>query len=384
MAEIEDTGSEITAETNTDTIVQTPDMEQGTGNLLPADLDATLDSFIEKADHAPAKAPVDKAAPAKDAAVKPEDNKGAKPVAQPNDQSTTQTPTTQPLPTPARKYGDLFVRDTRGNIVDARGQVIAQAGGASRIFDKLYPYIEREQVQSAALKAKVENYERATQAARDAGLSLEEQSAGLSLMVAYKRDKKVAINFLLQQAEESGIDLSDIRQGGGGLNPAALKQTVADILEEKLARFNPFVENLQTQNEQQEVNTRAREIYNEFMETYPDVKPHTNEVATVMEAHPELTMEQAYFRLKTDVLQRGLDWTKPLTPQYVAIEQAKQGNNPRPTPNGESQLLPDLNGRAGGNGTVEHNRTEAGANDDWGSIIESAVADVRARASRTG
>ncbi len=382
MAENEDTNVDTGIETNADTTVQTPDMEQGTGNLLPADLDATLDSFIEKADNAPtAKAPVDKAAPVKDAAAKPEDNKGAKPDARPNEQGTAQTPTTQPLLTPARKYGDLFVRDTRGNIVDARGQIVAQAGGASRIFDKLYPYIEREQVQAAALKAKVENYERATQAARDAGLSLEEQSAGLSLMVAYKRDKKVAINFLLQQAEESGIDLSDIRQGGGGLNPAALKQTVADILEEKLARFNPYVEDLQTRNDRAEADARARDIYNEFMETYPDVKPHTNEVATVMEAHPELTMEQAYFRLKTDVLQRGLDWTKPLTPQYVAI--AQQGNNPSKTkPNGESQLLPDLNGRAAGNGTVEHNRTEAGANDDWGSIIESAVAEVQSRQQR--
>jgi hypothetical protein len=381
MAENEDTGSDNTVEQTTDTTVQTPDIDTGTGNALPADLDATLDSFIEKADHAPAKAPVDKAAQGKDTTVKPEDNKGAKPEARSNEQGTTQTSTTQPLPTPARKYGDLFIRDTRGNIVDARGQVIAQAGGASRIFDKLYPYIEREQTQAAALKAKVENYERATQAARDAGLSLEEQSAGLSLMVAYKRDKKVAINFLLQQAEESGIDISDIRQGGGGLNPAALKATVAEILEEKLARFNPYVEDLQTRNERAETDARAREIYNEFMETYPDVKPHTNEVATVMEAHPELTMEQAYFRLKTDVLQRGLDWTKPLTPQYVAI-QNKQGNNPS-TPNGsERQLLPDLNGRAAGNGTVEHNRAEAGANDDWSSIIESAVADVRARASR--
>jgi hypothetical protein len=245
------------------------------------------------------------------------------------------------------------------------------------LFRRLYPYIEKAELEAASYKAKAENYERATQAAKDAGLSLEENSAALSLMVAYKKDPKAAINFLLQQAEARGIDVSELRGGGASFDQAAFDKRIADLLEEKLQRFSPFVENLEQQRLQEQSQIEAREIFNEFMETNPDAGMHTASIAAVMEAHPQMTMEQAYFRLKTDALERGLDWKKPLVPQYQALNE--QGNRSEPNGGGKDTILPDLNGRTGSGATVPNNRGEAGANDDWGSIIESAVAEVTAR-----
>jgi tetratricopeptide (TPR) repeat protein len=360
--------------------VETPDLDTG-GGTLPKDIDAAIDAFITKADHAPTKAPEDKSKKTEEAA--PKLGADGKPIedgtkeAKPGATSTPQGPQTQQVPTTPRKYGELFHQDQRGNIYNTKGELIAQQGAGHKLFRRLYPYIEKAELEAASYKAKAENYERATQAAKDAGLSLEENSAALSLMVAYKKDPKAAINFLLQQAEARGIDVSELRGGGASFDQAAFDKRIADLLEEKLQRFSPFVENLEQQRLQEQSQIEAREIFNEFMETNPDAGMHTASIAAVMEAHPQMTMEQAYFRLKTDALERGLDWKKPLVPQYQALNE--QGNRSEPNGGGKDTILPDLNGRTGSGATVPNNRGEAGANDDWGSIIESAVAEVTAR-----
>lgn len=361
--------------------VNTPD-DTGTGNGLPADLDSVIDSFIQKADHAPAKAADGKGKETQTPQAKPgdkgaTDNKGSAAKSDAAGTGANQGQPIQPAPTPPRKYGELFHQDQRGNIYNAKGELIAQQGAGHKLFRRLYPYIERAETEVAAWKSKAENYERATQAARDAGLSLEEQSAALSLMTVFKKDAKAAINFLLQQAEGRGIDVSEIRGGASSFDAAALEKRLLDAFEEKLARFNPFVENLANERARAEAQNEAIEIYNTFMEENPDAKQHSAAIAAVMDAYPQMSMEQAYFRLKTDALERGLDWRKPLAPQYEAI--AKRGNNREPNGGGNNHLLPDLNGRTGSNTVVSHNRGEANANDDWGSIIESAVSEVRGR-----
>lgn len=228
--------------------------------------------------------------------------------------------------------------------------------------------------------SKAENYERATQAAKDAGLTLDEQSASLSLMVAYKKDPKVAINFLLQQAQGRGIDVSDIVQGGGGLSEATLRAAMEDMLEKKLERFAPFVQ--QTEQEAQQVAARQEAVqqYNEFMESKPDAALHSGAIASVMESM-NCDMQTAYYELKTDALSKGLDWTKPLALQYQALRD-KTANNARQPNGGRSQILPDFNGRASSDNRVEHGSREvADANDSWDSIIEGAVNSVRAPAN---
>lgn len=364
--------------------VNTPD-DTGTGNGLPQDLDKVIDDFISKADHAPAKAPENKGKETQTPQSQQNNNKqandkGGNQNANANGTGANQNQSPQQAPTPPRKYGELFHQDQRGNIYNAKGELIAQQGAGHKLFRRLYPYIEKAETEVAAWKSKAENYERATQAARDAGLSLEEQSAALSLMTVFKKDAKAAINFLLQQAEGRGIDVSEIRGGATSFDSAALEKRLLDAFEEKLARFNPFVENLAQERARTEAQNEAIEIYNTFMEENPDAKQHSAAIAAVMDSYPQLSMEQAYFRLKTDALERGLDWRKPLAPQYEAISKRGNNNNREPNGDGNNHILPDLNGRTSSDTVVTHNRGEAGANDDWGSIIESAVADVRSRA----
>lgn len=299
----------------------------------------------------------------------------------PNEQGTRENQQNEQVPQTARQFGNLFRSDARGNIYDAKGALIAPAGAGHKQFRRLYPYIERAETEAAAYKNKVENYERATAAAKEAGLSLDEQSASLSLMVAYKKDPKTAIKFLLQQAQERGIDTSDIVQGGSGIDATTLRTVLKEMFAESLQPFQPILEQTQQQRQMQELQQEAVQVYTEFFENKPDAAIHKGALASVMEAGG-FDLQTAYYELKTDALSRGLDWTKPLAPQYAALR-SKAGQNQQPNGGGKDQILPDMNGRTGNNSHVDHgSRGVAQADDSWASIIEGAINEVNARGAR--
>jgi hypothetical protein len=346
-----------------------------------SEIDASLESFFKASERDIGKTPADKTKEAPN--QQQEVDKGKQQTqpnnqqqqTRPNEQGTRENQQNEQIPTTARQFGTLFRSDTRGNIYDAKGQLIAPAGAGHKQFRRLYPYIERAENEAAGYKSKVENYERATAAAKEAGLSLDEQSASLSLMVAYKKDPKTAIKFLLQQAQERGIDTSDIVQGGGGLDAATLRSAVQEVVSKALEPFAPIIEQTQQQRQMQELQEEAAQVYTEFFESKPDAGIHKGPLASVMQ-QTGYDLQTAYYELKTDVLSRGLDWTKPLAPQYTALR-TKGGNNRQPNGGGQDQILPDMNGRTGNSSHVDHNsRRQAAPDDSWNSIIEDAVAEV--------
>lgn len=370
---------------------QQQDSNVGQGRV-PESLDNTLDDFIKAADGQP-RTPASNQK--QEGQVDPNKQKQGQPNQQPtqqnqnngqqqqpaNKQGSQQNQQTQQIPAPSRKFGDSFVSDQQGNIYNARGELIARPGAGHQLFRRLYPYIEKAELEATGLRAKVENYERATSAAKEAGLSLDEQSAALSLMVAYKKDPKAAINFLLQQASGRGIDTSDIVQGGGGVTESAIRNVLEEMLEKKLERFAPFIQQQQSQQEMQAAQQEALHQYHEFLEERPDAVMHQGAIASIMEAGAKagknFSMVEAYYELKTDALSRGLDWTKPLAPQYAAL-QNKGGNNRQPNGGGNQnqRQLPDFGGRTNA-GVTTHTPAVADANDSWDSIIEGAVATIR-------
>lgn len=350
-----------------------------------SEIDSALESFFKASDHDTGKAPQNKAqeqAPIQQQA-KPGEQQQApsnnqQQQTRPNEQGTRENQQIEQIPQGTRQFGNLFRSDARGNIYDAKGQLIAPAGAGHKQFRRLYPYIERAETEAAAYKNKVENYERATAAAKEAGLSLDEQSASLSLMVAYKRDPKAAIKFLLQQAQNSGTDVSDIVQGGGGVDATTLRQAVQEIVTQALQPFQPIIEQTQQQRQMQELQEEAAQVYYEFFESKPDASIHKGALASVMEAG-NLDLQTAYYELKTDALSRGLDWTKPLAPQYEALRN-KAGQNQQPNGGGKDQILPDMNGRTGNNSHVDHgSRRVAQPDDRWDDIISSAINEVAVR-----
>lgn len=350
-------------------------------------IDAVLDSFMEAADGKQS------GTPAGDTQQNVESNEAgatgqqaktttpAQPVAdtqQPkpdaNREGANQDQQNQPLPSATRKFGDLFFQDGRGNIYDAKGTLVAPAGNPHKLFRRMWGHVEQAQLEAAGMRNRLEAIETANVAAKTAGLSPEEFAAGTSLMVAFKKDPKAALNFMLQQTQARGIDVSDIVQGGGGLTEATLRNAVQEVVGKVLEPFQFIIQNREQEQRQYELQSEAQQEYTAFMQEYPDASLHQGHIAAIMEKTGKPLVE-SYFTLKTFALQNGFDWTKPLGEQAEAFN-ARRGRGGEPNGGGQNHRLPDLNGRNPGSHVTTHNRRASGADDSWDSIIGSAVQEV--------
>lgn len=283
------------------------------------------------------------------------------------------TESVQQVPQAARQYGNLFLADQRGDIYDARGNLLAKQGYGRSIFHKLYPYIEAASTENAALKTRVDNYERANGVARDAGLTIDDHGAAMQLMVNWKKNPLETINTLLRVASERGIDVTAIK-GGGGMDPAALRQAVREEVLAGLQPFQPFVEQQQSQREQQEMQEVVGRQYNDFMQEFPDAAPHQLSIANVMRDH-DMTHREAYFALKAFAAERRLDFNTDLRPQLDAMARQSGNGQGAPSGSGNDRNLPQMNGRANGVGTVETgSRGAASPDESWDSITRRTFA----------
>lgn len=280
------------------------------------------------------------------------------------------------LPQATRRYGDLFYADTRGDIYDAKGKLVAKQGYARSVFHSLLPYIETATTEAAALRTRVQNYERATEIAKQNGLTLDDYGAAMQLMVQWKKDRVGTINTLLRIAEQSGTDVTAIRQASG-MDPAALRATVTELLTEHLKPFQPFIENLQAQRERDEQQAQMTDRYNAFISEFPDVIPHQGAIANLMRDH-NMTEREAYFALRTVAAHHQLDWTKDIAQQLNDKAAKTTGNRPQRTPNGD-RGLPNMSGGRNDSGrhVTSTSTPRGGGNgeESWDSIIKSTFRD---------
>lgn len=278
---------------------------------------------------------------------------------------------TQQVPAAKRQYGNLFLADGKGDIYDARGQLIAKQGYGRTVFHQLYPYIETAATENASLKQRLDNYDKANEIAKTNGLTLEDHGAAMTLMVQWKKDPVQTLNTLLRVAEQRGIDVTSIR-GGGAVDTAALRAQMEELLDARFKPFQPFVENLQRQREQDEQETATMTEYHSFMQQYPDAGPHQGAIANVMRDH-QMTPREAYFALQAMSARMQLDWSKDLAPQLEARAKQSGTQNGQVQPNGSGQdrALPNMNGgRTNTGGTVDAGSRSTGTGEEsWDQLL---------------
>lgn len=292
-----------------------------------------------------------------------DDNTQQRGTQQQQDRSTQQTRTIE------RQFGNLFKSNTNGDILDAQGNLIAKQGYGRSIFHKLYPHIEHYAKENAALTSKMKNFEDANALAKSSGLSLDEQGAGMHLMMQWKKDPAKTIQTMLTLAGERGIDVSSITQGGGGLDMSAYRNTVTEVVTKALEQFLPLVENFQQTRQQQELSDNALTEYNAFMEEFPDAAPHQGAIASLMR-DKQLSHREAYYALTAFAATNKLDFTKDLKPQLLARQ------NKNPSGNGQNRELPDFSGRSGNTGdtVVAGSRGIADPDESYDSIARRVFA----------
>lgn len=260
------------------------------------------------------------------------------------------------VPAAKRQYGDLFYADQQGNILNARGQLVAKQGYGRTVFHQMYPYIETLATENAAYKNRLDNYERANELAKQNGLTLDDQGAAMQLMVSWKKDKAGTLKTLLRIAQESGTDVTSIA-GGGGLDPAALRTTMEELLDKRFSALQPLIQQINSTREQQEQNEAAMTEYYSFMEEFPDAAPHQMSIANVMRDH-NMTHREAYFALRALAASKQLDWSLDLAPQLAKLAKSPNGQA-SPPGSGQDRALPPMRGGRNDTGAT----TRAGARD---------------------
>jgi hypothetical protein len=282
-------------------------------------------------------------------------------------QTTSQTP---------RQFGSHFRTNQRGDVVDVNGAVIAKSGGERAVFHKLWPMMDRAYTEAATNAQKIKTYEEANALAKTAGLNINEQAAGMSFMVQWKKDPKAAIKTMLSLAQEGAIDVSDIVQGGGGFNQSAVMEAINGLLEQKLAAFAPILQQYANQEQEQVIQGEVQQQYAEFIERFPDAKTHEDSIANVMR-DKDVDHQTAYFITRTWAAENGLDWSKPLAPQALALQQKNGQQQQRPSGGGNNRQMPNMrNGRQQSNVDTDTKKTVfADPNDSWEQIARQTLAE---------
>lgn len=200
--------------------------------------------------------------------------------------------------------GDLTLPD--GSIV--------RAGAERRHYETLQ--VTRQQLQARdgeltntrnelnTVKAKLEAYDRATTELN--GVDPVQAASAVKLYRDLVSDTPGTLQKLIVEAKAKGYS---IEGAGAGIDTAAIIAALG-------SQNRPQVETPQVDYEKQ-----AQEETATFLSKYPDANLHTPEMTMLVQSHPDKTLEEIYFALKTQVVANGLDWSKPLQPQITARKQ---------------------------------------------------------------
>jgi hypothetical protein len=276
----------------------------------------------------------------------------------------------QPDPNQQRQADDAQVRyDQAGNVIDARGNVIAPAGRGRRLDEQNRRYRglleakekELHQAQVAMAEAKYLNG-----APSQLGLNADETAAALDMMALFKSNPSQLVQIVLAEASSKGVDLNKLLGSNiGTVQTDAIKK----MLDE---RFAPLDKMSKERAQEAQLNQAVQTRYNTFLTKYPDADPHQDAIANLMRTQG-LHETEAYFRVREFALRNGLNFDQPLGPQLAAIMQ-QGGQQPRQQ---ASRRRPIVNGRGPSNGQMTERRTEVASPDrSYASIVEEALAEA--------
>lgn len=214
--------------------------------------------------------------------------------------------------------------------------------------------------QLSQLQERVKGYETSLQAI--SALPPEQVTAATRLYSDLSRDVVGTLTKLLAEAKAAGHNIDGI---GGAVDTAAIQRMLQN-------QNTPRSENQGLTQEQ--INQQADAEVGEFFARFPDAVQHEQIIANIVSRHPDVPLADIYFKLKQDVINKGLDWTQPLAPQIQARTQQQQPQ--------QQQQAPMLNGRAAPALVEEKMTYTPAAGETFDDIIKASMADAGYPVSR--
>lgn len=278
------------------------------------------------------------------------------------------------VPQGLKRVGREFA-DSKGNIVDKTGKIIAGAGESARHWQAAsratarVGQLERQLQATSQMK---EADQRLLAQAREIaemptklGVSREDFNEGITLIKQFGENPVNVAREIVARTLALGYNVTDIlgAKAGDALEMKAVTRLVNDATA-------PIREQRDREARLQENNTRAEGEYNKFVARYPDAETHGNEIAHLMKSR-NLNAVEAYHEVKLFAAENRLDFNEPLGPQIQAL-QSGRGQSQQPGARRHDAPMP--NGHRGNDRNTMTTEPEmANGDDDWASIIKSSM-----------
>jgi hypothetical protein len=253
-------------------------------------------------------------------------------VGETDSDETTDTETTDDI-TESSEPADTTVQAGPQDLTDANGNVVATGGPDRRHYESW----QNEKRNSTRLQndlntatASLTAIEKAGNIGTQLGLNSDEVIAGAQIIAAYKKDPVGTLTHLLTQAQAAGHNIDGM--SGGGSDMQAIRQMISDSVK-------PLVDANQVRLDTQTATEDATKMHTDFLSMHPDATVHQGTIAQLLERDNSLSLDAAYYKLKSFYLERRLDWSKDL-----ATLERELAAKPAGAPQGET--LPGTGGAA--------------------------------------
>jgi hypothetical protein len=265
--------------------------------------------------------------------------------------------------------------DDKGNLVDARGNIIAAAGAERRHYEKTQQqgrYIATLERDIAALRSGSEMAQALNGAPAQLGLSASETDLALQFVSSFKKDPVATARWALQETMRMGYNLQQIvgdaapgQPLGGSMDLGAVKAMIAEAVQ-------PLVGDRQAAQRNAQIATDAERDYNAFIAKHDNAAVHDDTLANMLRQDDTLTPETAYWQLVAYAARNGLDFAQPLRAQVLARQNGQAASNGHAQPPSAQRQMPMPNG-SNPVGNMQQNDGMAAPDDSWDSIVQASL-----------
>jgi hypothetical protein len=218
--------------------------------------------------------------------------------------------------------------DARGNLVDAKGNVVARAGKEARFYQQAANATRQMQAYQAQAEAHVSDLtnrlQRAVEIGREVygrletmqaqnkqmqqlGISPQEQLEAMQLAAMSKTNPIQALRQILTRAAANGIDLTEL-----GLQGGVDAKSITDMLKQQIAQeMQPLRQRTEAEQRQQQQQAAQARAFGDakvhvanFFAQNPDARTYLPVLDAVLQKHPQMTLNEIWAKLQLFLVQR--------------------------------------------------------------------------------
>jgi hypothetical protein len=259
--------------------------------------------------------------------------------------------------------------NTRDLVDPISGRIVARGGVERRIYEDS----QRVARENNALKQQVQGMSNALRSSNNTiqeaarlGVTPEDQVVAMRVMADFMRDPVRTLQALVEEVKSKGYEIPFLAQG---VNPGMDLRAISSMIDNKLA---PILGQHQQQQQVEVARQQAQRDLEAFTNDNPESQQNLDVLAEMLQAAPNMRLNDAYTKLIRWAHENGLDWTQSLKQQiYMMRQQQQQPQQPEPRPlpgrrSATRQGVTPMNGQA---------QAQFNENASWADIIRSAMHD---------